>query len=149
VIDAEYRIKQFVLWLVEVLAAAGERYRRDGLKAIATVEKTLRTTAFAGLSAASIYSLYQGLYSDAVISAAASAVAFAEAGQFREDVEWAKKAAERLYEAAKEAFEKAKVTLQKLVELFVEAVARALAWFDAHRAASWSTKSCMMQLRSG
>jgi len=149
VVDAEYRIKQFVLWLVEVLAAAGERFRRDGLRAVATVEKTLRVSAFAGFSAASLYSLYSGLYSDAVISAAASAIALAETGRFREAAEWAKKAAERLYEAAKEAFEKAKVTLQKLVELFVEAIARALAWFDAHRVASWSTKSCMMQLRSG
>jgi len=119
VVDAEYRIKQFVLWLVDVLAQAGERYRRDGLRAVATVEKTLKATAFAGLSATSLYSLYQGLYSEAVVSAVASAIALAEAGRFREAVEWAKKAAERLYEAAKDLFEKAKVTLQKLVELFV------------------------------
>jgi hypothetical protein len=39
-----------------------------------------------------------------------------------------------LYEAAKEVFEQVKVTAQRLVELFVEAVARVLAWVDEHRA---------------
>jgi outer membrane biosynthesis protein TonB len=47
--DAEYRIKQFILWLIKQLEKAGERYRRDALKGIYTVEKTLRATAFAGL----------------------------------------------------------------------------------------------------
>jgi ABC-type nitrate/sulfonate/bicarbonate transport system substrate-binding protein len=44
------------------------------------------------------------------------------------------KAAKALYEAAREVFEKVKVTVQRLVELFVEAVARALAWIDEHKA---------------
>jgi len=44
------------------------------------------------------------------------------------------KAAKALYEAAKEAFEKVKVSLQRLVELFVEAVTRVLAWIDEHKA---------------
>ncbi len=44
------------------------------------------------------------------------------------------KAARALYEAAKEAFEKVKVTVQRLVELSVEAVARVLAWIDEHKA---------------
>ncbi len=74
------------------------------------------------------------LYSSPPRLAAASAIALAEAGQFREAAEWAKRAAERLYETAKDLFEKAKVALQRLVELLVEAVARALAWADAHRA---------------
>jgi hypothetical protein len=30
--DAEYRIKQFILEVIDVLARAGERYRRDALK---------------------------------------------------------------------------------------------------------------------
>jgi hypothetical protein len=47
--DAEYRIKQFVLEIIDVLARAGERYRRDALKGVSTVEKALRATAFAGL----------------------------------------------------------------------------------------------------
>jgi hypothetical protein len=116
------------------LARAGERYRRDALKAVSTVEKALRATAFAGLSAAALYSVYHGLYSEAVVSSVASAVALVEVGRFREAVEYVQKAAKALYEAAKEVFEKVKVTVQRLVELFVEAVARALAWIDEHRA---------------
>ena len=86
--DAEYRIKQFVLEVIDVLARAGERYRRDALKAVSTVEKTLRATAFAGLSATALYSVYSGLYSEAVVSSVASAVALAEVGQFREAVQY-------------------------------------------------------------
>ncbi len=44
------------------------------------------------------------------------------------------KAAKALYEAAKEVFEYVKVTVQRLVELFVEAVTRVLAWIDEHKA---------------
>jgi len=132
--DAEYRVKQFVLEIIDVLARAGERYRRDALKGVLTVEKALRATAFAGLSAAALYSVYSGLYSEAVVSSVASAVALAEVGRFREAVEYVQKAAKTLYEAAKEAFEKVKVTVQRLVELFVEAVTRVLAWIDEHKA---------------
>jgi hypothetical protein len=89
--------------------------------------------ASAGLSAA-LYSVYSGFYSEAVVSSAASAVALAEVGRFREAVEYVQKAAKTLYESAKEVFERVKVSLQRLVELFVEAVARALAWVDKHRA---------------
>jgi len=71
--DAEYRVKQFVLELINILARAGERYRRDALKAVSTVEKTLRATAFPWLSVA-LYSVYSGLYSEAVVSSEASAV---------------------------------------------------------------------------
>ena len=78
--------------------------------------------------------MYSGLYSEAVVSSIASAVALAEVGQFREAVQYAQKAAKALYEAAKEAFEKAKMTAQRLVELFVEAVTRVLAWIDEHKA---------------
>jgi hypothetical protein len=132
--DAEYRIKQFILWLIKQLEEAGERYRRDALKGIYTVEKTLKATAFAGLSATALYSVYHGLYSEAVVSSVASAVALAEVGRFREAVQYVQKAAKALYEAAREAFEKVKVTVQRLVELFVEAVTRVLAWVDEHRA---------------
>jgi len=132
--DAEYRIKQFVLEVIDVLARAGERYRRDALKGVSTVEKALRATALAGLSAAALYSVYSGLYSEAVVSSVASAVALAEVGQFREAVQYVQRAAKALYEAAKEVFEQVKVSLQRLVELFVEAVARVLAWIDEHRA---------------
>jgi hypothetical protein len=132
--DAEYRIKQFILEIIDVLARAGERYRRDALKAVSTVEKALRATAFAGLSAAALYSVYHGLYSEAVVSSVATAVALVDVGRFKEAVEYVQKAAKALYEAAREVFEKVKVTVQRLVELFVEAVARALAWIDEHKA---------------
>jgi hypothetical protein len=89
--------------------------------------------ASAGLSAA-LYSVYSGLYSEAVVSSVASAVALAEVGRFGEAVQYVQKAAKALYEAAKEVFEKVKVTVQRLVELFVEAVTRVLAWIDEHKA---------------
>jgi hypothetical protein len=85
-------------------------------------------------SAAALYSVYSGLYSEAVVSSVASAVALVDVGQFREAVQYVQRAAKALYEAAKEAFEKVKVTVQRLVELFVEAVARVLAWVDEHKA---------------
>jgi len=89
--------------------------------------------ASAGLSAA-LYSVYHGLYSEAVVSSVASAVALAEVGRFREAVEYVQRAAKALYEAAKDVFEHGKITVQRLVELFVEAVARVLAWVDEHKA---------------
>jgi hypothetical protein len=92
-----------------------------------------REAASARLSAV-LYSVYHGLYSEAVVSSVASAVAMAEVGHFREAVQYVQRAAKALYEAAKEVFEQVKVTVQRLVELFVEAVARALAWVDEHKA---------------
>ena len=89
--------------------------------------------ASAGLSAAP-YSVYHGLYSEAVVSSVASALALVEVGRFIEAVEYVQRAAKALYEAAREAFEKVKVTAQRLMELFVEAVARVLAWVDEHKA---------------
>jgi len=80
------------------------------------------------------YSVRRGLYSEAVVSSVASAVALVDVGRFREAVEYVQKAAKTLYEAAKETVEKVKVTVQRLVELFVEAVARVLAWIDEHKA---------------
>ncbi|RFA94281.1 hypothetical protein CGL51_08415, partial [Pyrobaculum aerophilum] len=65
----------------------------------------------------------------AVISA--TAIALAREGAFERAVEYVKKAAEAAYKAAREIFEKAKVTLQRLYELFVEAVARALDYVRA------------------
>jgi len=82
-------------------------------------------------SAAALYSVYHGLYTEAVVS---SAVALAEVGHFREAVQYVQRAAKALYEAAKEVFERVKVTVQRLVELFVEAIARVLAWIDEHKA---------------
>ncbi|WP_258870561.1 hypothetical protein [Pyrobaculum aerophilum] len=56
----------------------------------------------------------------------------AREGAFEKAVEYVKKAAEAAYEAAREIFEKARITLQRLYELFVEAVARALDYVKAH-----------------
>jgi hypothetical protein len=92
-----------------------------------------RKAASARLSAA-LYSVHHGLYSEAVVSSIASAVALAEVGLFRETVQYVQRAAKALYEAAKEVFEHVKITVQRLVELFVEAVTRVLAWIDEHKA---------------
>ncbi len=92
-----------------------------------------REVASARLSAAP-YSVYSGLYFEAVVSSMASAVALVDVGRFREAVQYVQKAAKALYEAAKEVFERVKVAVQRLVELFVEAVTRVLAWIDEHKA---------------
>ena len=89
--------------------------------------------ASAGLSTAP-YSAHHGLYSEAVVSSIASAVALAEVGQFKEAVQYVQKAAKALYESAREVFEQVKMSLQRLAELFVEAVTRVLAWVDRHKA---------------
>ncbi|MCC6066473.1 MAG: hypothetical protein LM562_01680 [Pyrobaculum sp.] len=80
------------------------------------------------------YSAHHKLYSEAVVSSIASAVALAEVGLFRETVQYVQKAAKALYEGAREVFEQVEVSLQRLAELFVEAVTRALAWVDEHKA---------------
>jgi hypothetical protein len=84
-------------------------------------------------SAAAPHFAYYGLYSEAV-SSIVSAVALAEVGQFREAVQYEQRAAKALYEGAREVFERVKVAAQRLVELFVEAVTRVLAWVDEHKA---------------
>jgi hypothetical protein len=89
--------------------------------------------ASAGLSAAP-YSAHHKLYSEAVVSSVASALAFVEVGRLREAVEYVQKAAKALYEAARDVFEHVRVTAQRLVKLFVETVARVLAWIDEHKA---------------
>jgi hypothetical protein len=89
--------------------------------------------ASTGLSEAP-YSARHKLYSEAVVSSIASAVALAEVGQFKKAVQYVQRAAKTLYEAANETFEKVKVTVQRLVELSVEAVTRVLAWIDEHKA---------------
>ncbi len=81
-----------------------------------------------------LYSAHHGLYSEAVVSSVASAVALAEVGLFRETVQYVQKAAKALYQSAREVFEQVKASLQRLAELFVEAVARVLAWVDEHKA---------------
>jgi hypothetical protein len=85
-------------------------------------------------SATAPHSAYYGLYSEAVVSSVASAVTLAEVGRFREAVQYVQRAAKALFEAAKEVFEHVKITVQRLVELFVEAVTRMLAWEDEHKA---------------
>ncbi len=115
------------------MSIAGISLRIVVFKAAHGVWRRHGEAASAGLSAA-LYSVYSGLYSEAVVSSVVSAVALAEVGQFREAVQYVQKAAKALYEAARDVFEQVKVTVQRLVELFVEAVARVLAWMDEHRA---------------
>ncbi|MCX8136403.1 hypothetical protein [Pyrobaculum aerophilum] len=62
----------------------------------------------------------------------ATAIALAKEGAFEKAVEYVKRVGEAAYEAAREIFEKARITLQRLYELFVEAVARALDYVRAH-----------------
>ena len=102
-------------------------------KLVHGVWRRRREAASASFSAA-LYSVYSGLYSEAMVSSAASAVASAEVEQFREAVQYVQRAAKALYEAAKDVFEHVKITVQRLVELFVEAVTRVLAWIDKHKA---------------
>jgi hypothetical protein len=102
-------------------------------KAAHGVWRRRRKAAAAGLSAAP-YSAHHGLYSEAVVSSVASAVVLVDVGRFREAVVYVQRAAKALYEAARDVFEQVKVTVQRLVELFVEAVARVLAWVDEHKA---------------
>ena len=97
------------------------------------VWRRCREAASTKLSAAP-YFAHHKLYSEAVVSSIASVVALAEVGQFKKAVQYLQKAAKALYEAAKEVFEHVKVTVQRFVELFVEAVTRVLAWVDKHRA---------------
>jgi hypothetical protein len=97
------------------------------------VWRRCREAASAGLSAAP-YSTHHSLYSEAVVSSVASAVVLVDVGRFREAVQYVQKAAKALYEGAREVFERVKVTVQRLVELFVEAVTRVLAWVDEHKA---------------
>ena len=61
-------------------------------------------------SAAALYSVYSGLYSEAVVSSVASAVALAEVGQFKEAVQYVQRAAKALYEAARDVFERVKIS---------------------------------------
>ncbi len=69
-----------------------------------------------------------------MVSSVASALALVEVGRLREAVEYVQKAAKALYEGAREVFEQVKVTAQRPVELFVEAVTRVLAWINEHKA---------------
>jgi len=78
-----------------------------------------REAASAGLSAAP-RSVRRGLYSEAVVSPAASALAFVEVRRLREAVEHVQKAAKTLYGGAREVSEQVEVTAQRLVELFVK-----------------------------
>ncbi|AAL63568.1 paREP2b [Pyrobaculum aerophilum str. IM2] len=99
---------------------------------IAAVEEAVKPAVVAAAGLAGYATLHDGLYSTAVVSATAAAVILAREGAFERAVEYVRRAAEAAYEAAREIFQKAKVTLQRLYELFVEAIARALDYVRAH-----------------
>ncbi|MFZ8839554.1 MAG: hypothetical protein ACO2PM_11740, partial [Pyrobaculum sp.] len=93
-----------------------------------------RGKAASARPSAAPYSAHHKPYSETVVSSIASAVALAEVGQFREAVQYVQRAAKALYEAARDVFEQVRVTAQRLVKPFVEAVTRVLAWVDEHKA---------------
>ncbi len=99
---------------------------------IAAVEEAVKPAVVAAAGVAGYATLHDGLYSTAVVSATAAAVILAREGAFERAVEYVRRAAEAAYEAAREIFEKARITLQRLYELFVEAIARALDYVRAH-----------------
>jgi len=99
---------------------------------IAAVEEAVKPAVVAAAGLAGYAALHDGLYSTAVVSATAAAVVLAREGAFERAVEYVRRAAEAAYEAAREVFEKARITLQRLYELFVEAVARVLDYVRAH-----------------
>ncbi|WP_333638981.1 hypothetical protein, partial [Pyrobaculum aerophilum] len=101
-------------------------------RCIAAVEEAVKPAVVAAAGLAGYAALHDGLYSTAVVSATAAAVVLAREGAFERAVEYVRRAAEAAYEAAREVFEKARITLQRLYELFVEAVARALDYVRAH-----------------
>ncbi|MEM4438941.1 MAG: hypothetical protein QW680_09990, partial [Pyrobaculum sp.] len=130
--NASWEVWQFVRSAVKAAAEAALSYYENALRGIATVESALASAAVSTAGLAGYAMLHDGLYSTAVVSATATAVILAREGAFERAVEYVKKAAEAAYEAAREIFEKAKVALQRLYELFVEAIARALDYIKAH-----------------
>ncbi|RFB00155.1 hypothetical protein CGL52_02025 [Pyrobaculum aerophilum] len=130
--NASWEVWQFVRSAVKAAAEAALSYYEDALRGIATVESALAGAAISAAGLAGYAALHDGLYSTAVVSATAAAVILAREGAFERAVEYVRRAAEAAYEAAREVFEKARITLQRLYELFVEAVARALEYVKAH-----------------
>ncbi|MEM4424286.1 hypothetical protein [Pyrobaculum sp.] len=118
--------------VAEAVLREAERVWEDALRGIATVEQAVKAAVIAAAGVAGALAVHDGLYSTAVVSATAAAVVLAREGAFERAVEYVRRAAEAAYEAAREVFEKAKVALQRLYELFVEAVARALDYVRAH-----------------
>ncbi|MEM3836239.1 hypothetical protein, partial [Pyrobaculum sp.] len=129
---ASWEVWQFVRSAVKAAAEAALSYYEDALRGIATVESALASAAASAAGLAGYAMLHDGLYSTAVVSATAAAVILAREGAFERAVEYVKKAAEAAYEAAREVFEKARIALEKLYQLFVEAVARVLDYIRAH-----------------
>jgi tetratricopeptide (TPR) repeat protein len=132
--DAEYRIKQFILEIIDVLGqgrgalqerrAEGRLNRRKGAEGH-RLRRALRRGAVLRVPRA----VFRGRRFVGGLRRGACG-----GRPLQEAVEYVQKAAKALYEAAREVFERVKVTVQRLVELFVEAVARALAWIDEHKA---------------
>ncbi|MCY0889971.1 MAG: PaRep2b protein [Pyrobaculum arsenaticum] len=100
------------------------------LRVVAMIERALIPAAVSAVGVVGAIAAH-----DAVLSAAtpiAAAIALANADQFKEAVKKAREAAERIYEAAKELWEAAKVALERIIEIVVEAIARALDYVKAY-----------------
>ena len=106
----------------------GKAERGVALRVVATVEKALIPAAMSAVGVVGAVATH-----DAVLSAAAPiAVALAKADQLKEAVKKAREAAEKIYEAARELWKAAKITLERIIEIVVEAVARAVDYVKAH-----------------
>ncbi|MEM0484879.1 MAG: PaRep2b protein [Pyrobaculum sp.] len=130
--DSAWEVWQFVYSTARAAVDAALAFYDDVYKGIATVETALKTAAVAAAGLAGFAALHDALHATAVFSATATAIALAGEGAYEKAVEYVKRAAEAAYEAAREIFEKAKIALERLYELFLEAVARALDYVRAH-----------------
>ncbi|AFA40822.1 PaRep2b protein [Pyrobaculum oguniense TE7] len=117
------------LFIAKFLKEAERAWER-AYKAAATIEQALKAAAASAAGTAGLIATHDAVFSS--LPAVAAAIALAKAGKYREAAEAARKAAEKIYEAARELWEAAKVTLERIIEIVVEAIARALDYVKAH-----------------
>ncbi|WP_333639005.1 PaRep2b protein [Pyrobaculum aerophilum] len=121
---------RFVDLFITKFLKEAERAWERAYKAAATIEQALKAAAVSAAGTAGLIATHDAVFSS--LPAVAAAIALARAEKYREAAEAARKAAERIYEAAKEIWEAAKVALERIIEIVVEAIARALDYVKAH-----------------
>ncbi|AET31784.1 PaRep2b-like protein [Pyrobaculum ferrireducens] len=124
----------FARAVAEAVLKEAQRLWDEAYRGVASVERALAAAAATAAGAAALAATHDALLSTAVVSATAAAIALAKEGAYDKAVEHVKKAAETAYEALREWLERAKIALERVYELFVEVVARVVAWIDEHRA---------------
>jgi hypothetical protein len=124
----------FARAVAEAVLKEAQRLWDEAYRGVASVERALAAAAATTAGAAALAATHDALLSTAVVSATAAAIALAKEGAYDKAVEHVKRAAEAAYEALRDVLEKARVALERLYELFVEAVARVVGWIDEHRA---------------